>query len=377
MSQLPETVLQFGSGKFLRAFADLFIHQANLEGQEVGRVVAVQTTGEERARLLNQQGGRYHVLVRGLDAGSTVDRTEEAASISRALVASRQWPEVLAVARSPDLRYVISNTAEVGYTLDAQDRPTDAPPRSFPAKLLLLLKERYEAGRPGVTLLPCELFDGNADRLLGIVLELAKSWNQPAGLADWMRTECRWRNTLVDRIVAVAPPGHPLLETDALLTVTEPFALWAVEVKEGRAGLFRHQAIVETTDVQPFFLRKVRILNAAHTALLSKALPRGMRTVREAVLDPEIADWLTRLLLDEIIPTLRGRVEAPEEFARQTLERFRNPFLEHKLSDIAAYHDAKVAIRLVPTRAEFVEKFGRLPPLLYEAIAGAHSATGG
>jgi len=374
MKQLPETVLQFGSGKFLRAFADLFIHQVNQQGHDVGRVVVVQTTGEERARLLNQQGGRYHVLIRGLADGATVDRTEEVASISRALVVSRQWPEVLTVARSPDLRYVISNTAEVGYTLYARDRPTDVPPRSFPAKLLLLLKERHDAGHPGLTILPCELFEHNADRLLGIVVDLAQSWQFPAVLTDWIRTACRWRNTLVDRIVAVAPPDHPLLKEDALLTVAEPFALWAVEAKHGPGGLFRHSAIQETPDVQAFFLRKVRILNAAHTALLSRAMPRGLRTVREAVLDPEISDWLNRLFFDEIIPTVRGRVEAPEEFAGQTLERFRNPFLEHKLSDIAAYHEAKVQVRLVPTRAEFVAKFGRAPPLLDEAIAWAGPA---
>src|SRR5215831_14454933 len=110
MSNLPETVLQFGSGKFLRAFADLFIHQANAEGQNVGGVV-VQTTGDERANLLNKQGGRYHVVVRGLAGGQTIDRVEESASLSRALVASRQWAEVLNVARSPDIRWVISNTA--------------------------------------------------------------------------------------------------------------------------------------------------------------------------------------------------------------------------------------------------------------------------
>ena len=55
-------------------------------------------------------------------------------------------------------------------------------------------------------------------------------------------------------------------------------------------------------------------------------------------------------------------------FARQTLERFRNPFLEHKLSDIAAYHENKVKIRLVPTREEFIELFGRVPPLLDEVL---------
>src|SRR5690242_7604597 len=128
MSQLPETVLQFGSGKFLRGFADLFIHQANEQGQAVGRVVVVQTTGDSRADLLNRQAGRYHVLVRGLEDGRVVDRVEESASIGRALVASRQWADVLAVARSHELRYVLSNTAEEGYRLDADDAPDSAPP---------------------------------------------------------------------------------------------------------------------------------------------------------------------------------------------------------------------------------------------------------
>ena len=133
MSDLPETVLQFGSGKFLRGFADLFIDEVNREGQNVGRVVVVQTTGESRANLLNQQKGRYHVLIRGLDNGQVVDRVEEVESISRALVATQRWADVLTVARSPQIRTIISNTAEVGYTLDPADGATDKPPRSFPA----------------------------------------------------------------------------------------------------------------------------------------------------------------------------------------------------------------------------------------------------
>src|SRR4051812_23007582 len=141
MTTLPETILQFGSGKFLRGFADLFIHQANQEGQQVGRVVVVQTTGEGRANLINAQGGRYHVLVRGLAGGEVVDRVEQSASIRRALVAGRHWDEVLAAARSPGLRFVLSNTAEAGYTLDPNDRADLSPPASFPAKLVLLLHE--------------------------------------------------------------------------------------------------------------------------------------------------------------------------------------------------------------------------------------------
>src|SRR5262245_55500039 len=81
MKQLPETVLQFGSGRFLRAFAYLFIHQANQQGQGVGRVVIVQSTGDSRAGGLNRQGGRYHVVVRGLQGGAEVDRVEPCESV--------------------------------------------------------------------------------------------------------------------------------------------------------------------------------------------------------------------------------------------------------------------------------------------------------
>jgi tagaturonate reductase len=370
MAELPERVLQFGSGKFLRGFADLFIHQANEAGQNIGRVVVVQTTGDSRAHLLARQGGRYHVLVRGLSGGQVVDRVEESASVSRALTAAAQWAEVLAVARSPELRLVLSNTAETGYALDPSDGPGLRPPRSFPTKLLLVLAERFRAGLPGVTVVPCELFEHNADMLRGIVLKLAGEWKLPAGLPAWIEGECRWRNTLVDRIVTMPPSADPRVGDDALAVVGEPYALWAIEVKEGGdGGLPHHPAVTVTRDVQPYFLRKVRILNAAHTALASKAVPRGFATVRQAVADAEVSAWLRRLLFEEIVPTVKDRVEDAEGFAMQTLERFANPFQEHKMSDILVYHAEKVKIRLLPTRDEFSAKFGRTPPLLTEAIA--------
>jgi len=373
---LPETVLQFGSGKFLRGFADLFIHQANEDGQRIGRIVAVQTTGDARARALMQQGGRYHVAVRGLSGGQVVDRIDESASISRALVASKQWPEVLAAARSPQLQYIISNTAEAGYNLDPADRLEFAPPVSFPAKLLLCLLERHRAGQPGVHLLPCELFEHNADTLRGLLVQLAEQWALPARFVGWLESECRWHNALVDRIVTNPTGSDPRLTGDALSVAAEPYSLWAIEVKDGRE-LFRHPAIRWTADHLPFFLRKVRILNAAHTALVTQARPRGIALVREVMDNLEVVAWLRQLLFEEIVPTLEERVEDPAGFAEQTLERFRNPFLDHKFSDIVAYHDEKVKIRLVPTRDEYRGKFGKTPPLLEAAIAASRETASG
>lgn len=368
MQHLPETILQFGSGRFLRAFADLFIHQANEAGQAVGRVVIVQSTGDDRAGALARQGGRYHVVVRGLENGKIVDRVEPVASVSRALVAGAQWDEVLGLARSPDLRVIVSNTTEAGYDLDPRDGPTDAPPRAFPAKLLAVLRARFEAGQRGLTIVPCELREHNASLLRGLVLDLARRWQLGEALVQWLENDCAWLETLVDRIVTGTPRDHPLLASDPMLTACEPYALWAIQDKPGADHFLRHPAVVWAANVESYFLRKVRILNGGHTALLIKAWPRGLRTVREAVEDAELGPWLERLLFEEIVPVLEGRVEGPAEFARQVLERFKSPFIEHRLADIAVNHAAKVPVRLVPTRDEYRARFGHNPPLLQEVL---------
>ena len=375
MQVLPETVLQFGGGNFLRAFADLFIHEANRTGQGVGRVVVVQSTQSNRAELINAQKGRYHVLIRGLLDGEEVDRVQEVRSIGRALVAQSEWDAVLDIGRSPDLRMVISNTTEAGYALDPEDRPGCGAPRSFPAKLLRVLKARFDAGLPGVTILPCELVEENADLLFELVLKQARSWGMGDGFVEWLRTDVFWLNTQVDRIVSGRPESHPLLSEDALLTLADPFALWVIEEKEGADSLFEHPDIRRTPDVKPFLMRKVRILNAAHTALVCRALPRGIETVGEAVTDPEIGPWLRDLLFEEIVPTLKGRVEEPEAFAEGALERFASPFLKHRLSDIALYHDTKVKLRLMPTCEVFERMFGRKPPLLSHLLKDYLEAT--
>lgn len=380
---LPETVLQFGGGNFLRAFADVFIDDVNQDDvkqddvnqskKPVGNVVVVQSTASRRAQLLNQQQGRYHVVTRGIADGKEIDEIKVINSITRGLVASEEWPAVLDVARSPELRVIISNVTEAGYVLHSSDdnlSPTgDQAPLSFPAKLLGVLYARYQAGLPGVTVLPCELLDQNADRLLALVQEQATAWQLKGEFLAWLRGEVYWLNTLVDRIVSGKPAAHPLLGEDALLTVAEPFALWVIEGKGRERDLFAHPAIDIIADVAPYSLRKVRILNGAHTALVAKALPMGIETVREGVNHPEVGPWLRRVLFEEIVPTVAGRVEGAEPFANQTLERFANPFLEHKLADIALHHETKVRVRLGATYQEYLEQHGTPPPLL-DALVG-------
>ncbi len=365
MSRFPETILQFGTGRFLRAFVDRFVHEAQVGGQEIGSVVVVQSTGFEVADQINASRGIFHVAVRGLQ-GSQIVRRDEVASVSRCLAVSRDGEELVRVACSPDLRFVVSNTTEKGYELDTNDARES--PKSFPAKLTHLLHARFQAGRPGLTLMPCELRDDQADELCGIVCQLADRWGLSTDFSDWVREQCVWLNSLVDRIVVEAPSDHPLSEKDPLLVMAEPYALWALQVKPRADRFIEHPNIVRASDIRPYFLRKVRILNGAHTALVTKARHRGHTTVLQAMQDRSLSDWLERLLLQEIVPTLVDRVSDAEGFARETLTRFRNPFLAHKIADILKNHDAKVRIRLVPTRDEYRERFSREPELLSEVL---------
>lgn len=364
-----ETILQFGAGKFLRGFADLFVHEANEAARTADRIVVVQSTGIERAKAFNAQGGRYHVAIRGLHEGKRVDRTVEVQSVSRALAAASDWDGVLSVARSDSLRAIVSNTTEAGYALHPGDKLDDAPPRSFPAKLLCVLNARFEAGLPPLAILPCELLEENGTRLIGLLVDQLQRWGLSSELRPWIEASCVVPNTLVDRIVAAPSPGDPLAESDPLLAVAEPFALWLMDQSPAVPGLVEHPAIRVVEDLAPFHLRKVRILNGAHTALVAKALPMGLETVRQAVEDERVGPWLESLLMEEIVPTLEGRTEDPEQFALDTLERFANPFLDHRLADIALHHEVKLQTRLVPTLHEFQERFGRTPRTLEEILA--------
>lgn len=374
---MNQTLLQFGGGNFLRAFVDLFLHEANTADDAHGRAVVVTSTDSPRTRLINEQNGSYHVALRGMSGGSTVDDTVAVTkSLSHSLSATTHWAQVLEVARSPELRWIVSNTTEAGFALDPADtEETFSPavnpavataPHSFPAKLLAVLAHRLAAGEPTVAILPCELVEDNGPALLDLMRSQADIWQLPHDLIEAIG-QCPLPATLVDRIVSGRPDQHALLSQDPLLTVAEPYASWVLESVPG-LELFPHAAITMTDDVSEYALRKVRLLNGAHTALVCHAMPMGLQTVGDAMRNPAVQQWLRHLLFDEILPVLEGRIVDGDAFAETALERFANPFLQHRLADIALQHDAKVATRLLPTYREHVEKFGQSPALLAEIL---------
>ena len=175
---LPERVLQFGTGVLLRGLPDYFIDQANKQGIFNGRIVVVKSTSQGGTDAFAKQDNLYTICVRGLDNGNKVDETVVNASISRVLSAADDWAAILECAANPRLQVIISNTTEVGITLVHGDDVNAAPPVSFPGKLLAFLLERYKSFKgskeSGLVIVPTDLIPVNGTKLKGIVIELAK-----------------------------------------------------------------------------------------------------------------------------------------------------------------------------------------------------------
>jgi len=373
---LPERAVQFGTGALLRGFIDDFVHRANVDGRFGGRIVAIASTGSARDRALREQDGLYTLVVEGIERGLPMRECRIISSVSRALSASDEWNEVLALAREPLIEYVFSNTTEVGIVADEDSGAEDAPPRSFPAKLTRFLFERASAfdfdQARGLTVIPCELIEDNGARLREIVISIARRWELGTTFMEWLENAVPFCNTLVDRIVPGAPKGDDVgrLRTmlgydDEMLTTCEPYRLFAIEGNErlrGRLTWATDSGIVVTPDIAPYRKRKVHLLNGAHTLLVSVALQMGFEVVRDAITQPSLARYVRRTMLDEIAPTLD--VEGAEEFAEAVLDRFRNPHIRHALIDITLQATMKMRVRVVPSIVRYAARGGQVPPSL-------------
>jgi tagaturonate reductase len=338
----PTPVVQFGTSRFLQAHVDLFVSDAMREGQDAGPITVVQTSGsaDRAGRLAAFDGRPIPVLIRGLEGGRPVERTQHVTSLVRGLSTADDWPEVERIVVE-EARYLVSNTGDGGWRMADDETAGDGVPASFPAKLTKLLHARWRENPAPPILFPCELVPDNGAVLRRLCVGVAERSALPATFVAWLRKECVWANSLVDRIVsgALEPAG----------AIAEPYALWAIERQPRLVVPCTHSAIRVVDDLKPYERLKLFVLNLGHTALAERWLverrARG-ETVREILALPEIDAWLASIYDEEVIPVLlaAGIADAPA-YRATVLERFRNPFLDHRLADIADNHAAKKARR--------------------------------
>ena len=381
LKDAPERVLQFGEGNFLRAFAEDFIDQMNEKAGFDAKAVLVQPRGghPESADLYTQQEGLYTLILRGREDGKPVERTRVISCASRCLDPKRDWAILLDCAKNPDLRFIVSNTTEAGIAFDPACKFDDAPPSAFPAKLTAFLHKRWELGGKGFIVLSCELIDHNGDELKKCVKQYIDLWQLESEFAAWVDNENIICSTLVDRIVTGGAKAEaPALcekwgYEDKLIDTGEVFAAWVIEGPQSikdelpfeQAGL----PIQIVDDVTPYKQRKVRILNGAHTSMVLGAYLAGKQIVRECMEDDVVRGFLNKALFEEIIPTLDLPQDELDAFAGAVIDRFNNPYIDHRLTDIALNSTAKWKARVMPSVTEYVKRTGKLPKCLTFSFA--------
>ena len=379
--RLTTKVLQFGEGNFLRAFVDWMIFEMNQKAGFDAGVTVVQPIAQGLVEKLQAQDGLYNLYLNGIKAGKFVTERSLVDVIQQAIDPYRDPQAYFEEASNPHLKFIISNTTEAGIHFNEDDKLEDQPASSFPGKLTQFLYYRYRAlpGSSKLVVLPCELINKNGEKLKETVLQYIDLWKLEADFLQWFEEKVFFCNTLVDRIV----PGYPresaqeywdtLGYKDELIVEGEVFHLWVIEgpawlqdeLPTGKAGL----NVVFTDDLEYYRTRKVRILNGAHTAMVPTAYLYGLDLVKEAVENEIVGKFIHKVVFEEIIPSLPGDRDELVDYAREVINRFKNPAIKHELITISLNSFSKFKTRVLPSILKYYEKEGNLPELLLAAMA--------
>ncbi len=333
------TILHFGLGNFARAHLLDYTDQAG--GWDV---VGVSLRSSSVRDGLARQGFEYDLCVQG----QGVRRIK---ALRDVLVAPEDRAAIFDV--MADAEIISATVTEKGYHLDAAGKlnlqdPAIAADQAGqgPATLIGFLAYGLAERHKPVTVLSCDNRMENGNTLETAVADFSEA----AGLdVDWGAV--RFPNAMVDRITPATTDAVRAISGDPMAVPTEAFSEWVIE--DSFAGPQPDWPGVQLVDdVAPHEMRKLRMLNGAHSLLAYAGLERGLTYVHEAVRDPVLRPLVSELMKDAGA-TLPAALQAQvPDYAEALLRRFENPELAHRLDQIAMDGSQKLPYRFVPTLRE-------------------------
>ena len=263
------------------------------------------------------------------------------------------------------VRIVMSTVTEKGYclggdgTLDfshadiVHDLANPSQPRSLIGWLALGLSDRRRGGLPPFTPLICDNMASNGRKLRAAVIAFSERLDPE--LAKWIDGEVRFPCSMVDSITPAtddalrARVAEAIGVEDSIPVVRETYTQWVLEdCLPDDAPDFASAGVVLSGDVADWERAKLRILNGAHSTIAYTGLLMGHQTVADAMADPLLSGFIERMVRHDVIPTVGADFDL-QAYATETLQRFRNPLIGHKLSQIAWDGSQKLPYRLLDT----------------------------
>lgn len=359
-------IVHFGPGAFHRA------HQADvidtlLDSDPRWGIAAVSLRTPGTVDALKAQDGLYTLAV--------IDRepsTRILAAHSEA-IGPGEGKRLRTLLADPRVRLATSTVTEKGYCLGGDgtlnmahpdivhDLARPAEPASVIGWIVAGLADRRAAGTPPFAMLCCDNMTGNGAKLRQACAALAREYD--ADLAKWIEGEIAFPDSMVDSITPASDAAFlariaaELGVEDHAAVQRESFTQWVLQRFDMADGPDLASAgVTLTSDVRGYEQAKLRILNGAHSTLAYTGLALGHETVFEAMSDPALAGFVTRLVHQDIrasLPPVDGL--DTETYANAVLDRFRNPAIRHLLSQIAWDGSQKLPYRLLDTTREALE----------------------
>jgi mannitol 2-dehydrogenase len=245
---------------------------------------------------------------------------------------------------APNIRIVSLTVTEGGYYISpatqhfdpahpdvAYDSQHPEAPKTAFGLIAAGLKRRRAEGTAPFTVMSCDNIPGNghvAENAVAGLAELADS-----ELARWIRANIAFPNSMVDRITpATTDRERAILREKCGLednwpVFCEEFRQWVVEDKfpAGRPALGT-VGVTFTSDVSPYELMKIRILNGGHAAIAYPAGLLDIHFVHEAMADEQIRAFLKKLTKSEVQPVVPPPPNTSLDDYRELIaRRFANP----------------------------------------------------
>jgi fructuronate reductase len=339
-------ILHLGLGNFHRAHQAW--HTARAGGWQITGVVMGNGALYE---AMTRQGGAYHLGIRGAD-GLQVHRI---AVHDRLLLARDDPKAVIAAIAESDVQIITLTVTEKGYCLGMDGRLDLGAPaivadlQHGPRSAVGMLAHGLALRSAPVTVISCDNISNNGQKLRAAVVDFARA----AGLS--LKVDISFPDTMVDRITpATTEMIRSEIEAacgvvDATPVLTEAFSEWIIEDNfAGPRPPWEAAGVEIVPDVGPYEMRKLRLLNAAHSYLAYAGLLAGYHYVHEAMADPALRAGVERLW-DEAQATLPEGIQPSIPAYRAALsERFAVAEMRHKLAQIACDGSLKLRERVVP-----------------------------
>ena len=381
-------IVHIGVGGFHRAHQAVYLEELARRGGTDWGVVGVGLHSREIGEVLDAQDRLYTVVERADDG----DRATVVGVLTGYLYAPDDPEAVLTTLTDERTRVVSLTITGSGYRIDAHTGEFDADdehvagdledpgtPSTVFGYLVEALHRRRSAGLPPFTVLSCDNMQSNGTAARTSVVSFARLRDRDDGgdLAGWIEERVSFPSSMVDRITPNTSPADRDAIAEAVgvddrwPVVTEPFRQWVLEDDfcNGRPPL-EQVGVQVVEDVSPYETVKTRLLNAGHSAIAYLGYLAGHRTTADVLEDPVFREFLTRLMADEIAPSLPEVPGVDLAAYQQTLlDRLANPRMADQLARLARRGSSKIPNYLLPSvRAALDEE--RPHHLLCLAVAG-------